>query len=291
VTACQTSTAATVRAALANVTAVLAAAGIDSARLDARVLVAHALGLEGAVLLTQGERRLSEEEEGRVAALVARRARREPVAHLVGAREFWGLSFKVSRDTLIPRPESETLVEAALSFVADRARPLALLDLGTGTGCLLLALLAELPRAWGVGVDVSASALELARANAAALGLADRAFWVEADWTSGLGGRFDLVVANPPYVPDDAIATLAPEVARYEPRIALAGGADGLVFYRALSRRLPTVLAPDGVACLEVGHGQAAPVAGLLHAAGLAVRDIRRDLADVERCVVVSLVG
>jgi release factor glutamine methyltransferase len=280
-----------VRAALADATATLAAAGIESARLDARVLVAHALGLEAAALLTRGERRLSDEEQGRVTALVGRRARREPVAHLVGTREFWGLSFRVSRDALIPRPDSETLVDAALSFVADRARPRALLDLGTGTGCLLLALLAELPQAWGVGVDVSALALALARANAAALGLAGRAFWVQADWTSGLGGRFDLVVANPPYVPDDAIATLAPEVARHEPRIALAGGNDGLACYRALSRRLAAVLAPDGVACLEVGEGQAAPVAGLLRAAGLTVRDVRRDLAGVERCVVVGLAG
>lgn len=290
-TACRTSTAATVRVALAETTAALAAAGVDSARLDARVLVAHALGQETAALLTRGERRLSEEEQGRVAALVARRTRREPAAHLVGAREFWGLAFTVSRDALIPRPDSETLVEAALSFVADRARPYALLDLGTGTGCLLLALLAELPQAWGVGVDVSAPALALARANAAALGLDGRAFWVRADWARGLGGRFDLVVANPPYVPDEAIATLAPEVARYEPRIALAGGADGLAHYRVLSRQLAAILTPDGVACLEVGQGQAAPAAALLRAAGLAVKDVRRDLAGVERCVVAGLVA
>jgi release factor glutamine methyltransferase len=280
-----------VRAALADATAALAAAGIESARLDARVLVAHALGLEAAALLTGGGRGLSDDESRTVAGLIARRRRGEPVAHIVGTREFWGLSFKVSRDALIPRPDSETLIDAALASLADRARSLAVLDLGVGTGCLLLALLTELPQAWGVGVDVSAPALKLARANAAALGLADRAFWVEADWTSGLGGRFDLVLANPPYVRDDEIATLAPEVARYEPRIALAGGVDGLASYRMLSRQLGAVLAPHGVACVEVGHGQAAPVAGLLRAAGLAVRDIRRDLAGIERCIVAGPIG
>jgi len=277
----------TVRAALADATAALTSAGIESARLDARVLMAYALDLDAAALLTGGARALSDGESRRFADSIARRARFEPVAHVVGEREFWSLRFNVSRDTLIPRPDSETLVESALSCVADRSAPFAVLDLGTGTGCLLLALLNELPNAWGVGVDISAPALGMARTNAETLGLAGRAFWIRADWTSGLGRRFDLVVANPPYVPDDAIATLAPEVARYEPRLALAGGVDGLASYRILSRRLAAILEPHGgVACLEVGQGQAASVAGLLRAAGLAVLDVRRDLAGVERCVV-----
>ncbi|MFI4987116.1 MAG: peptide chain release factor N(5)-glutamine methyltransferase [Alphaproteobacteria bacterium] len=279
---------ATCRAALSEAVALLAEAGIAEARLDGRLLLCQATGrsLEG--LLADPERALSAAERQHFAGLVARRARREPLAHIRGSREFWSLPFRVTAATLVPRPASETLVEAALALVADRHAPLRVLDLGTGCGCLLLALLAELCAAVGIGVELSEPACRVARDNAAALGLASRAAFLVGNWHAALAGRFDLVLSNPPYVREGAIAELMPEVASFEPRAALSGGVDGLAAYRALAPGLQRLLAPGGRVVLELGAGQGDGVAGIMTEAGLQEKTRRMDLAGIERCLIMS---
>jgi len=269
----------------------LAAAGIDEPRRDARLLVCRLLGGGPELLLGHPERALSADEAARIQAAVARRAAREPVSRILGEREFWSLPFGLNAATLDPRPDSETLVEAVLAECADRAAPLKLLDLGTGTGCLLLALLSELPAASGTGIDVSAEAVEQAAGNAGRLGLAARARFRRHSWSEGLaalGDGWDVIVSNPPYIESGAIAGLEPEVAGYDPAAALDGGADGLDAYRALIPAAAAVLAPGGLVALEIGIGQAAAVEALLAAAGLAPIRRARDLAGVERCLLAA---
>ncbi|MBF0334876.1 MAG: peptide chain release factor N(5)-glutamine methyltransferase [Alphaproteobacteria bacterium] len=274
--------------ALAEATRRLAAAGVEQARLDARVLLAHAMGVAPLSLVTWPERVPTPDQQARFETMLARREAREPVARIMGRREFWSLEFEVGPATLDPRPDSETVVDAVLASLPRRDAELALLDFGTGTGCLLLALLSELPRARGLGVDRSAEALAVARRNAIALSMAQRAHFAACDWGMGLAGLFDAIVANPPYIPEDDIAGLAPEVADFDPRGALAGGADGLDCYRSLAPHVARLLAPRGVAVLEVGEGQAQPVLRIAAAAGLRSAGIRRDLAGIERCVVLN---
>ncbi len=255
-------------------------AGLERPQLEARLLLAHASGIEPERLLA------TLEEPADVAAyeaLLRRRAGREPVALIVGAREFWSLRFEVSADTLIPRPDSEAVVEAALAATDRDAAP-AVLDLGTGTGCLLLAVLSERPHAWGVGVDRAPGAAALAARNARALELASRASFVCADWAAPVAGAFDLVLCNPPYIESAEVSALMPDVAAFEPRLALDGGADGLDAYRLLIPQLARLLAPGGTAVFELGAGQAAAVAGLGRRAGFSERR-RLDLAGVERAV------
>lgn len=269
----------TVREALRHGAALLEAAGVDSPRLDARLLLSHATGLSRGALLDG----LQIVDPTRYYALLARRAAREPLALILGRQEFWSLDFEVSPATLIPRADSETVVEAAIAALPERGRVLSILDLGTGTGCLLLAALTEFPAAWGLGVDRSVEAAALAARNAAALGLAGRAAFLCGDWDRALSGRFDLVLSNPPYIPTADIAGLMPEVALHEPGRALDGGVDGLAAYRQILAALPRLLTPGGVAVLEIGIGQAGPVAAL---AGVPVV-FHADLAGIPRAVVV----
>jgi release factor glutamine methyltransferase len=263
---------------------VLRAAGIDNPRLEARLLLAHATGVPVAALLRDPQRRV---DPAGFDTLLARRAAHEPLAYIVGRREFWSLDFAVSPATLIPRPDSEALIEAALTAFAHRRPPDCVLDLGTGTGCLLLAALHEFATAFGVGVDRSPEAARLAAANAAALGMAGRAAFLCGDWTAALNARFDLVLCNPPYIPTSDIGGLMPEVAGHEPRDALDGGADGLAAYRRIVPSLPARLRPDGVAVLEVGTGQAEAVSALAREFGLAATT-RPDLAGIARAVVLQ---
>lgn len=245
----------------------------DTARLDAELLMAHALGVSRSDLLL---RRMADAAPEHFAGLVARRLEHEPVAYLTGEQEFFGLPFRVTRDTLIPRADSEVLVEAALAARPDAAR---VLDCGTGTGALLLAVLAQLPVATGVGIERSGAALVVARANAAALGLANRAALLQADWTvpgwaAGLD-RFDVILANPPYV--EETADLAVSVRAYEPAGALFAGPDGLDAYCTLVPQLPELLTPGGTALLEIGHKQADAVTAIARTAGLCAT-LHRDL-------------
>ncbi len=260
--------------------------GVPGARRDARLLVATTLGLSREETMRDGARRISREQSRHVCRVIARRAAREPVALILGEREFWSLPFAIGRATLIPRPETETLIEAVLALRPDRQMPLRIADFGTGSGCLLLALLREYHHAVGVGIDVQKAALDLAHDNAIALGVADRADFVVADWGDGLAARFDVIVANPPYIPTMAIEQLAPEVAQYESRAALDGGADGLVAYRRLAPAVYGMLRPTGVAVFEVGAGQADAVTRIFETHGLAAGHRKQDLAGIDRCVV-----
>ena len=268
--------------ALRATAAALRAGGIEEAGFEARLLVAHALGVSpGAVI-----GRSAEPPAEVLARLLARRLAREPMALILGHQGFWTLDLEVSPATLIPRPDSETLIEAAIAARPRREAVRRILDLGTGTGCLLLAALAEFPAAFGVGVDLVPAAAALAARNAARNGLAGRAAFLCADWAAPLAGRFDLVLSNPPYIPSGEIPGLMPEVAQHEPLSALDGGPDGLVAYRRLLAILPGLLAADGVAVLELGAGQDRDVAALALAAGFAPPDLRHDLGGIARALV-----
>lgn len=274
----------TVGAALARGRTALRDAGIESAALDARLLLAHATGVAATRLIADPDAAIDPAAAARYESLLRQRIAREPMAQILGHREFWSLDFAVTRDTLTPRPDSETIVAAALEGVSDRHQALRILDLGTGTGCLLLAVLHELPRATGVGVDRSAAALAVARRNSVQLGLDERAEFCEGDWGHALSGRFDIVISNPPYIPSADLTGLAPEV-RHEPRLALDGGPDGLAAYRALAPDIAHLLAPSGLAVLEIGEGQAQAVEGILRDAGLQIVGRCADLAGIERCI------
>jgi len=266
----------------------LRAQGVDTPELDARLLVGHALGLDHAGLASAGEHLLTAAEADALAAFAARRQAREPVARIRGRKEFWGLTLHLNAATLVPRPETETVVEVALAALSHN-RTQRLADLGTGSGALLLALLSELPAAHGIGTDVAAEALRCARTNAAALGLGARASFVACDYGSALKGPFDLIVCNPPYIVHDDIASLAPEVRDFDPHAALDGGSDGLSAYRAIATDARRLLAVDGILVLELGAGQLGAVLALLTAAGLGpAGSPRHDLAGVARALPVK---
>jgi release factor glutamine methyltransferase len=259
----------------------------DNPRLEARLLLAHALGLAQNDLIRDPIRPI---DTSTYDALLERRIAREPLALIVGHREFWSLDFQVSPATLVPRPDSETVIEAALAAFAGRPPPSSILDLGTGTGCLLLALLTEFPLAFGVGLDLCPAAATLAKANATNLGLANRAAFVVSDWTNSLVGCFDLIVSNPPYIRRADIESLMPEVAGHEPRSALDGGDDGYDAYRAILPNHRHHLGADGVAVLELGQGQATYVMQCASEAGLEA-SLRFDLANIPRAVTLTWPG
>ncbi len=261
--------------------------GLDAPALDARILVGHVLALDHAALAAQSDRALTAEEASALAVLAARRLAREPVARILGHKEFWGLPLALNADTLLPRPETETVVEAALAAIRDPDRSsLRVADLGTGSGALLLALLAELPGAHGIGTDISPAALDCARYNAAALGVADRAAFVACDYGAALGGPVDLLVSNPPYVARGDIAALQPEVRDFDPRRALDGGPDGLAGYRAIAPQARRLLGRAGVLVVELGFGQLAAARAIFAAAGLAPVAAHHDLSGVVRALV-----
>ncbi len=270
----------TVDRALRHGAATLRDAGIDSPAREARLLLSHALAQPAEALLRTPSACI---DPSRFEALLVRRAAHEPMALILGRQGFWSMEFLVSPATLIPRPDSEAIVEAALALPPPRQ----VLDLGTGTGCLLLSVLHERPDAFGVGVDLAPGAARLARTNAENLGLGSRAAFLCGDWAASLNGRFDLVVSNPPYIEASTIQTLMPEVWRYEPRRALDGGADGLDAYRGILLALPALLATDGGAVLELGIGQGPDVAALARSVGFTTR-FHPDLAGIERAIVLQ---
>jgi release factor glutamine methyltransferase len=269
-----------------------ALAGIESGMTDARALIGAALRLSRAQLLAQSDRLLEPREIAAIDALAARRMKREPVSRILGRKEFWSLMLDVTPDVLVPRPDTETLIEAALDYVVRgglRLEPLRILDIGTGTGALMLALLQELPNARGVATDVSVAALHVARGNAERLKLASRCSFVACNLADGVQGRFDLIVSNPPYIARGAIALLDPEVRDFDPRLALDGGADGLDAYRAIAAGVPPLLAPGGRVIMELGVGQAPPVTALFEAAKFIVLSIRNDLGGIARALIAKI--
>jgi release factor glutamine methyltransferase len=262
-------------------------AGLDTPELDARILAAHALNLDHAGLAASHRRRLEAPEADALEALAARRIGGEPVARITGVKEFWGLPLRVTAATLVPRPETETLVEAALAAIdhgGPRSRPRRIADLGTGSGALLLALLSELPVAFGVATDISVAALHTACANARQLRLETRARFVACDFGAALAGGYDLVVVNPPYIATGDIAGLPAEV-RHDPRLALDGGTDGLACYRAIAADARRLLAPAGHIVVELGIAGESAVAEMLQAAGLETQPARADLSGIARAL------
>ena len=278
--------------AFVRAASVLREAGIETPELDARLLLCHATGLSHEAYVARAREALAPEVAASFEASVRRRAAREPVSRILGVREFYGRKFLVDRHALDPRPDTETLIEAALDHVeraTSRESSLKLLDLGTGTGCILITLLAELPRARGVGTDISGAALKLAAANADRLGVADRASFVASNWLDGVEGSFDLILSNPPYIASAQITNLAREVAVHDPRLALDGGPDGLDAYRRIAARAGQALAPTGRILLEIGADQAQAVARIFCGAGLGLdgeEAVGRDLAGRPRLVV-----
>ncbi len=258
----------------------LSEAGIDGAALDARLLLCAALGTDHAGLVRDPDLPLGAAAADQLAGFAARRLRREPVARILGRREFWGLPFAVTPDVLDPRPDTETVVEAVLEALGPRRHAsLRVLDLGTGSGALLGALLHACPGAWGVGVDVSHAACRVARTNLLSLGLGSRGSIVQGSWDAALRGPFDVVVANPPYIATAEVAGLDPDVVDYDPALALDGGSDGLDAFRIIVPVLPRLVAAHGIAALEGGWEQGAAISAMLEAAGLAEVGLRRDLA------------
>jgi release factor glutamine methyltransferase len=274
---------------LATAAKQLRAAGIDSPRREARLLLAHVMKISQEDILAGRLPPPTQQDALAFEAAVNRRQNREPLAYIVGRREFWSLDFAVGPGVLVPRPESELLIEQALKHFPDRNAPLCVLDLGTGSGCLLLSFLSERPNAQGLGVDVSGEALAIAERNAAALSLSDRARFERSDWFENVFGTFDVILINPPYVPETALDGLQPEVRTYEPVSALDGGADGLDAYRDIAASLKKRMAPGGYALFEVGQGQAPAVAALLSGQGLNVEGTVCDLAGIPRCVIAVL--
>jgi release factor glutamine methyltransferase len=277
----------TVDTARRRLTARFRAADVDSAELDARLLVGAALNLDLTGIITAASRKLTPDESNRLEAFAARRVNGEPVARILGQKEFWGLPLKLSTATLVPRPDTETVVELALEIIrAAPPRALRIADLGAGTGAILLALLHELPAALGVGTDISLEALRIARRNAADLGLASRAAFVACNYAAALAGPFDLIVSNPPYIRSADIAGLSPEVRDHDPHTALDGGVDGLDAYRALVPQAADRLTPGGALVVEGGKGQSGPIEALMTAAGLSVQDpVKTDLSGIFRAI------
>jgi release factor glutamine methyltransferase len=301
----------TIARTLTAAAARLEEAGVEEPRRDARLLIAAALEVGPEHLIAYPARVLEAAEAARIEASMARRAAREPVSRILGRRGFWSLELEITPDTLDPRPDSETLVAAALARIEAQGlvgAPLSVLDLGTGSGCLLLALLSELPAARGLGLDISTAALDVARRNARKLGLSHRARFVAGDWagdwaedwagdwaedwaggrSAGLDGSWQVIVSNPPYITEAEIGDLVPEVARYDPRLALTAGSDGLDAYRKLLPQAARLLGRDGVLALEVGRGQQDAVTALLVASGFTALSRTRDLGGIERCLLAS---
>ena len=266
----------------------LAAAGIENPSLEARLLVEAGAGISQSKLRGYPETPLPHDAQTVLADFLARRTGGEPLAHIIGQREFWSLTFKVTPDTLIPRPDSETLIDTLLDHLTDREKAYRALDIGTGTGCLLAAFLSEFPNATGIGIDQSGPATKVAKENLAKLGLSDRGDVRHISWEALNVEPVDVILCNPPYIPDTEIPALEPEVRDFEPRAALAGGVDGLDAYRAIASLLPSLFAPEACAVFEIGLGQRHDVQAIFEQSGLVVQEVRTDLASIERCLLVT---
>ena len=265
----------------------LMTAGIDNPWRESRLLLAHVVGQSYEAIFSDPQLTLTDEQVQHFSNVCERRVKREPLSKIIGQREFWGLEFKITKDTLDPRPDSETLIEAVISNFPNRAQPLKILDLGTGSGCLLLSLLSEYPNSWGVGVDTSEAAIYVARYNAKVLGFEDQCAFALSDWTQTLLDKFDVIVSNPPYI--GKTESIGVETFAYDPHQALFGGEDGFDCYRQIIPQLPHSLDSKGMAFLEVGKGQAAKVCEMASSQKLNIINVYKDLAQIERVVGVNL--
>lgn len=268
----------------------LKAALIEEAALDAKLLISHVLNLTSIDYALDKDRQISEQEFAKIMLLVKQRVSRIPMSQIFGEKEFWSLPFKVTGDTLTPRPDSETLIEAALSNVSDKSADIRILDLGTGTGCLLLALLSELLNAWGLGTDISNAALEVAQSNAENLNLRNRSEFRISNWIQKLRPEetFDIIVSNPPYIGLHEKESLAPEVEDHEPDIALFSGPDGLNDYKVISKQIGQYLADNGMILLEIGYKQAEDVKNIFTSAGFNDISLYKDLGGRDRCLLIK---
>ena len=271
--------------ALASATERLRGCGVENASRDAMLLLSHATGVDRSRLMGNPELRLMPREVADFETCLSRRLAREPVSRIVGRREFWDLTLQLSAATFDPRPETETLVEVLLDRYREREDPFRILDLGTGSGCILLALLKSLPQATGLGVDIDDAAVAMAKRNAKDQALSLRATFEARNWGDGLDGQWQLIVSNPPYIVDSEINELAPEVAQFDPVLALSGGPDGLGRYRELLPHVARLLASDGLLALELGFGQAEAVTKLLPGVGMIRVDLIKDLSGIDRCL------
>ncbi|MDF2367086.1 peptide chain release factor N(5)-glutamine methyltransferase [Sneathiella sp.] len=277
--------AASLRSLVHEASGILRQADVSDVKRDASLLLAYVLNEDVGYLYREPDRRLTEEETRTFKQLVERRAAREPLSHLTGHREFWSLDFLVSGDVLDPRPDSETLIEAVLLSRSQGFKPQRVLDLGTGSGCLLLTILSEIPSATGIGVDLSDAALAIAQENARRLGIKARAEFHRGSWDIDLGEKFDLVISNPPYILTGALADLQPEVRDFEPHLALDGGVDGLDCYRNILSNIRNILRSGGQLVFEVGIGQAPDVGKMMEKAGFSSPQFHKDIGAIERCV------
>lgn len=266
----------------------LGAAGIENALLDAKLLLAHVIGGDLLTLISDAERGLITAELADYANLIDQRKQRKPVSRIIGRKEFWSLEFEISDSVLDPRPDSEILISIGLEQMPLEDKRYIIADFGTGSGCLLLAVLAERPGAWGLGIDYSYASVQQARANAANLGLYDRARFLVGDWGEPLSGFFDLILTNPPYISATEIKTLAPEVRNHDPILSLDGGEDGLSAYRVIAPQLHRLLKPNGRAVIECGFRQASRVSDIINSVGLRVLKVHADLAGKDRCLSVA---
>ena len=271
--------------ALESGTRMLASAGIDGARAEARLLAAFITGLTSAQIFSRDDTELSDADAGKFNDVIHRRVAGEPAAYIIGMREFWSLPFKVTPATLIPRPDTESVIELVIQLFAERAVPDQILDIGTGSGCLVLTLLQTYQNACGIGIDISAPALSIASENAVALGLAERAKMIQGAWSAAQSGPFDLIVSNPPYIPSNDIEDLEPTVEAFEPRSALDGGADGLDAYRHVLAEAVPILRDDGWIVLEVGIDQADRVTEMARKLGLLAGPRQRDIGGIDRAL------
>ena len=267
----------------------LTAAEFEKPHLDARLLLAHAANINSVKIFGYPEDTVDSHTVKNAYAMLKRRKRGEPVAYIVGKKEFWSISFFVTRDTLIPRPESEIIIETILNNIPDKTQNLSILDLGTGSGCLLLTLLSELPNARGIGVDISLKACAIAQQNTANMNLEKRAKIIHGDWMNQITEKFDIIVSNPPYIQDAEIETLDESVRDFEPKLALSGGYDGLVSYRKIIDHSRNHLNEKGFIAVEIGINQATKIAKIFTHFGFSVKQITHDLANFERCILATL--
>lgn len=266
----------------------LSQANIENPHLEARILLTYATGIDQTQIFAYPEKEISPKYFKHLTELIIRRKTEEPIAYITGTQEFWSLDFTVTKNTLIPRPDSETVIQVVLTETIDKMAPLTILDLGTGSGCLLLALLSEMPNARGIGIDISPSACKVAAQNAENLGLINRANFCPGNWLTGIKDKFDIIISNPPYIAEEQICTLTNGVKNFEPHIALSGGFDGLVPYRIIAQQGTNHLNTGGIIAVEIGINQVFDINEIFLENRFELISIHKDAANIDRCILAT---